>query len=291
MKVDVSPPDLSGLVQKPKNRPCFEGTYSRVFFGEYKGRKVAIKEIRTVRSKRVTNRKFQRELQTWWKLRHPNILPLLGYIDEDSSIDAYSALISPWVEGGTAAEYIRLELTASQRLALFNDVIKGLQYLHTFKPIVVHGDLKPLNVLVTSEGVGQICDFGLIRLLQEDVDTGMTTTTAYTGTTRYLAYELVKQMGTAVPTTATDVYALGCLGLEFICGISPHQSLGNNLHAILQHIGNDRQPAELPKDGDKLSSLLWDLIEWCWEIGPEKRPTINQIYTEFELARQKVLGT
>jgi serine/threonine protein kinase len=68
--------------------------------------------------------------------------------------------------------------------------------------------------LITEEGGGQICDFGLVRLLQEDMDTGLTTTTAHTGTIRYLAYELVRTMGKGVPTTATDIYALGCLGME-----------------------------------------------------------------------------
>jgi serine/threonine protein kinase len=66
------------------------------------------------------------------------------------------------------------------------------------------------------EGVGQICDFGLTRIIQEEVDTGMTTSTTHTGTARYLAYELVRNMGSpdANPTLATDIYALGCLGME-----------------------------------------------------------------------------
>jgi serine/threonine protein kinase len=46
------------------------------------------------------------------------------------------------------------------------------------------------------------------------MNTGMTTTTAHTGTTRYLAYELVQNMGVAKPTTASDIYALGCIGME-----------------------------------------------------------------------------
>ncbi|PVF91010.1 kinase-like protein, partial [Serendipita vermifera] len=158
--------------------------------------------------------KFHRELQTWWRLRHPNILPLLGYIHEDDTNEIYRALISPWMENKTAAEYIQRDLSPSQRLNLFGDVINGLQYLHNFQPVIVHADLKPYNVLITETGVGQICDFGLVRLLQEDMPTGLTTTTAHTGTTRYLAYELVRNMGKAVPTAATDIYALGCLGME-----------------------------------------------------------------------------
>jgi serine/threonine protein kinase len=68
--------------------------------------------------------------------------------------------------------------------------------------------------MITADGVGQICDFGLVRLLQEEGNTGMTSSTPHTGTTRYLAYELVRYVDRASPTTASDIYALGCVGLE-----------------------------------------------------------------------------
>jgi serine/threonine protein kinase len=74
--------------------------------------------------------------------------------------------------------------------------------------------LLQLNVLIDKNGVGQLCDFGLARLIQAKSGSGMTTTTAHTGTVRYLAYELVKCNNKATPTTATDMYALGCLALE-----------------------------------------------------------------------------
>lgn len=280
VKSRSSPPELSGQVQKLKRNLHFNGTYSNVYHGKYKGQKVAIKEIRAVGVKRVTDRKFQRELQIWWKLRHTNILPLFGYIDEDDSIQTYNALISPWIAGGNAAEYIRGEVSASQRLGLFYDVVKGLEYLHNFNPVVVHGDLKPLNVLVTPEGVGQICDFGLTRLIQEEETTGLTTTTAHAGTARYLAYELVVNMGSpeALPTTATDIYALGCLGMEFIYCILPHHNLGDNLALIYRTIGDGHPPVVLPDDDDGNISLLWDLLERCWATRPIDRPTISQIH-------------
>jgi serine/threonine protein kinase len=69
-----------------------------------------------------------------------------------------------------------------------------------------------LNVLIDKKGVGQLCDFGLARLIKAKSGSGMTTTTAHTGTVRYLAYELVKHSN-AIPTKATDMYALGCLAL------------------------------------------------------------------------------
>ncbi|PVF94261.1 kinase-like protein [Serendipita vermifera] len=291
VKSRLSPPELSGQVQKLKRNLHFYGTYSNVYHGEYKGQKVAIKEIRAVGVKRVTDRKFQRELQIWWKLRHTNILPLFGYIDEDDSIQTYNALISPWIAGGNAAEYIRGEVSASQRLGLFYDVVKGLEYLHNFNPVVVHGDLKPLNVLVTPEGVGQICDFGLTRLIQEEETTGLTTTTAHAGTARYLAYELVVKMGDpeALPTTATDIYALGCLGMEFICSTPPHHLLGNNLALIYRTIGDGHPPVVLPDDDDGNISLLWDLLERCWATRPIDRPTVFQIRTRLKSNGQLIL--
>jgi serine/threonine protein kinase len=70
------------------------------------------------------------------------------------------------------------------------------------------------NILIDDLGTPRICDFGLARVLLEEENTGMTTTSEHTGTTRYLARELVASEETVYPTTASDVYALGCLGLE-----------------------------------------------------------------------------
>jgi serine/threonine protein kinase len=55
---------------------------------------------------------------------------------------------------------------------------------------------------------------GLVRIFLEEGSSGMTTTTYHTGTERYLAYELVIAGEEAIPTTASDVYAVGCIGLE-----------------------------------------------------------------------------
>jgi serine/threonine protein kinase len=68
--------------------------------------------------------------------------------------------------------------------------------------------------LIDALGAPRICDFGLARVFLEAESTGMTTTSEHTGTTRYLAPELVASEVTVYPTTASDVYALGCLGLE-----------------------------------------------------------------------------
>ena len=108
-------------------------------------------------------------------------------------------------------------------------VIAGVYYLHTHSPIIVHGDLKlvsifdtsPIhsnytvdpkgNILIDEQWNARLCDFGISRMLTEAGESGDTTTSPHTGTARYLSYELLHARA---PTTASDVYALACTGLE-----------------------------------------------------------------------------
>lgn len=69
------------------------------------------------------------------------------------------------------------------------------------------------NVLIDDEGHARICDFGLCSIFLEDGHSGMTTTSEHTGTERYLAPELITSHYSR-PMAASDVYALGCIGLE-----------------------------------------------------------------------------
>lgn len=204
-------PNLKGQVRLLGTRPEFDGTYSSVHIGKYLDEKVAIKMIRAVKKDKAMMRKIGRELFVWGNLDHPNVLPLYGYI-EDDGYGITDAIISPWVENGSASLYIQADITWEQRINLAMGVTDGLRYLHGFTPAIVHADLKPANILVDSNGTPLICDFGLVRLVTDDITTGLTTTSPHTGTARYLSYELVQS--TNPPTTASDVHALGCVLME-----------------------------------------------------------------------------
>jgi len=71
------------------------------------------------------------------------------------------------------------------------------------------------NVLIDDNFTARLCDFGLVRVIHQDgAKTGTTTATAHHGTVRYLAHELVNDPNPRPPSTASDVHALGCIGLE-----------------------------------------------------------------------------
>ncbi|PVF91771.1 kinase-like protein [Serendipita vermifera] len=158
-------PNLTGQVTRGADL-VFAGNYSTVVMGDWNGTKVAIKDIRGQGTLVATKRRLKREREVWGCLKHENILPLYGYVDD---FGLHGALISPWYKHGQSGEHIRKnELRASQRFELWCDVIKGMVYLHSPNPVLIHGDLKPINVLVDDDGRARIwildwCGFFLTR--------------------------------------------------------------------------------------------------------------------------------
>lgn len=115
-----------------------------------------------------------------------------------------------------------------------------------------------------------------MRVLSEE-STGLTTTTAHTGTTRYLSHELVST--DAYPTSASDVYAVACLGLEFIFLKSPYANQtkpGLIYNSILQgilpatHLSCSSIPGESIVD-------LWARLVPFWDTDPQNRPQVIQL--------------
>jgi serine/threonine protein kinase len=70
-----------------------------------------------------------------------------------------------------------------------------------------------LNIFIDDNGRAKIAGFGLVRLIGESAPTGMTTTSGHTGVVRYMSYELIIDSDPK-PTTASDVYALACIGMQ-----------------------------------------------------------------------------
>ncbi|MGN6280439.1 protein kinase domain-containing protein, partial [Frateuria sp.] len=191
-----------------------EGGSATVFraFRESEGvrQEVAIKLLARGLYTAESQNQFRREREALARLRHPGIARLIeGGITQGGQ--AYIAL--ELVDGQPITGYAReRRLALRQRLVLFLMVCRAVETAH--RALIVHRDLKPSNVLVTPEGDVKLLDFGIAKLLDEDID-GAPRTQHCALTPAYAAPEQFAQQPI---TTATDVYALGVLLDELLSG-------------------------------------------------------------------------
>ncbi|KAI6130888.1 kinase-like domain-containing protein [Pisolithus thermaeus] len=148
----------------------------------------------------VELKRLFREVHVWSKLRHENIVPMLGI---STGFDFTVSIISEWISLGNAHNYV--QNTENDPRLLLEDITSGLYYLHSHDlgPIV-HGDLKGLNVLVSSDRRALLSYFGLSTL---NISTfSMSIDTPRGGSCHWMAPELLDD---CPASTASDVWAFG----------------------------------------------------------------------------------
>ncbi|KIM20456.1 hypothetical protein M408DRAFT_47009, partial [Serendipita vermifera MAFF 305830] len=232
--------------------------------------------------------RLRREMLVWYSVKHLNIYPFYGSA-KGGDFGTFGALISPWCHAGDANQYLETygeSMTITERVNLWGGVIDGVSYLHGRKPPIVHGDLKPGNILIDEDRTPKICDFGLAVVLSDRRDTAMNTTSEYTGTERYLAPEIVKGETNAPPTPASDVYALGSVGLEFVYLQQPYSNHPNSrrghiLRDLMDGVAPAKSMPQLPvtsvPEVECPGKRAWRVIQGCWVTDPRFRPTASAI--------------
>ncbi len=183
-------------------------------------------------------RRFLAERQILSSLNHPNIARLL---DGGATPDGLPYLALAHVDGLPITEYCKSQnCTIEQRLRLFMDVGRAVQYAHA--NLVVHRDLKPSNILVTPDGTVKLLDFGIAKLLDPDAASGDSTVT-HTGfralTPEYASPEQVR--GDPI-TTASDVYQLGVLLYRLLTGQRPYEVSTSSAAAMAEVITTSVPP-------------------------------------------------
>ncbi|XP_023756373.1 probable receptor-like protein kinase At1g11050 [Lactuca sativa] len=186
------------------------------------GSVVAVKKI--IDSEFEGNDDFCNEVEIISKLRHRNLVPLIGCCihgeDEDyERRDDQRFLLYEYMSNGNLEDHLfpsmsrKPKLTWPQRKSIILDVAKGLAYLHYgVKPAIYHRDIKATNILLDSNMRARVADFGLAKQSREG-QSHLTTRVA--GTHGYLApeYALYGQL-----TEKSDVYSFGVVILEIMCG-------------------------------------------------------------------------
>ncbi|HEX4945449.1 MAG TPA: protein kinase [Blastocatellia bacterium] len=215
---------------------------------------VAIKFVKRGMDTDAVLKRFRNERQILAALHHPNIALLY---DGGTTPDGLPYFVMEYVEGAPLYHYCdQRKLNLKERLSLFAQICEAVHAAHCIK--VVHRDLKPSNILVNTEGLPKLLDFGIAKLLDtEMVDTTIdpTATLMRVMTPEYASPEQVA--GSAV-TPASDIYSLGVLLYELLSGHRPYR-LKNRAPLEIARVICDELPPAL---GQSLNSQ-----ETFWEKG------------------------
>ena len=190
---------------------------------------VAIKVVGAA-SERV-QRRLEAEMRILARLQHPNVATIL---DGGKTDDGLPYLVMDFVEGEPIDAYCEArKLSVRARLEMFRIVCHSVHYAH--QNLVVHRDLKPGNILVTADGQPKLIDFGIAKLLAAgvDPDEAPTATVLPMMTPAYASPEQVR--GEPV-TTSTDIYSLGVVLYELLCGQRPYTPSADSLEDIVRVI-------------------------------------------------------
>ncbi|GJS18304.1 leucine-rich repeat protein [Tanacetum coccineum] len=178
---------------------------------------------------RGAHKSFLAECEAWRNIRHRNLLKI---ITSCSSVDFqrndFKALVYEYMPNGSVHDWLHssantLKLNLLQRVNILNDVATALDYLHNrCQTTIVHGDLKPSNILLDDDMVAHVGDFGLARLLGTDLN--QNSSTGVKGTIGYAPpeYGIGSEM-----TSSGDVYSFGILLLELMTGKKPTDDMFN----------------------------------------------------------------
>jgi len=225
-------------------RSLGEGGMGEVFLAERADaqfkQQVAIKLVRRGLLSRQTLGRLRQERQILATLDHPNIARLF---DGGTTADGTPYIVMEYVDGEPIDVYCdRRSLTIDARLKLFQAVCSAVHRAH--QNLIVHRDLKPSNILVTTEGTPKLLDFGIAKWLDDNGN--MMHTMAVTEadirvmTPGHASPEQVR--GDSI-TTASDIYVLGVLLHELLCGFKPFVVRGLRLSELERAICEDDSPS------------------------------------------------
>ncbi|MCL2659280.1 MAG: protein kinase, partial [Acidobacteriaceae bacterium] len=230
---------------------------------------VAVKILQwSVANSSMTER-FRQERQILASLKHPNIAHLL---DGGVTEDGLPYLVMDYIDGEPLLDWCK-DKSIPERIHLFQQICSAVQYAH--QHLVIHRDLKPDNILVDKSGSPKLLDFGIAKILDEQMqDSAGGNTTVYRPLTP--RYSSPEQVDGRPVSTVTDVYGLGMILYEMLTG-TPAQHLTSaqyeELHRVVCTVDPPKPSAAVtsPKLAEELTGDIDAIIMKALRKEPSAR--------------------
>ena len=258
---------ISGLFRllSPLGGGSFSTTYlvEHQHFGEIVFKKIEI-------SSDIDRDHFRREFKINERLRHPNIVPFFG----GYSVEKTHGLFLEYMKYGGVQDFIEeFDVTWQWKTQIVRDVAQAMVYLHSRQPCIIHGDLKPRNILIDECYRAKVSDFGLacLQILQHSQNS-----IPRCGTLPYIAPEYLEDRSKQ-KTSKFDVYGFAISVWEIYSG---RRHLDDFQVAILitKFVIDGRRPSiEDISALHQIPNSILQLIEQCWTKLEYDRPAFEDI--------------
>jgi HEAT repeat protein/tRNA A-37 threonylcarbamoyl transferase component Bud32 len=220
-------------------------------------------------------KRFVHELRYSRKITHKNVIRIYDFLYIQGNYAISMEYFPSHTLGGEIVNEKPVELKRAVKFGI--DIATGMAVAHQVG--IVHRDLKPANILIDSDGLLKIVDFG-VAAAHTQGDTQLTKTGYVIGSPKYMAPEQI--LGKKVDERA-DIYSLGVILYEMFCGVPPY-SRGDHMSVMYQHVqGKARPPIEI---NNAIPPELNALVMKCMSLDKAKR---SQSMDELRLSLEKFL--
>ncbi|KAF6174869.1 hypothetical protein GIB67_026357 [Kingdonia uniflora] len=240
------------------------GSYGEVYHADWNGTEVAVKKFLDQEFSGDALEQLRCEVSIMQRMRHPNVVLFMGAVTRPPNL----SILTEFLPRGSLRKLLHrpnIQLDERRRLRMALDVAKGMNYLHTSNPTIVHRDLKSPNLLVDKNWNVKVCDFGLSRLKHHT----FLSSNSMGGTAEWMAPEVLRNEPS---NEKCDVFSFGVILWELATMRVPWSGMMSM--QVVGAVGFQNRRLEIPEDVDpKIAKIIRD----CWQSDPSLRPSFSQL--------------
>lgn len=208
---------------------------------------------------------FIKEIELLKNLNHPNIVRYIGSTSENNNIYVFLEYVSGGSIASIINKYGHLEESMIRNYA--KQILYAINYLHENN--IVHRDIKGANILIDTDGLAKLADFGCSKIIE--LKSSTSGIDSLLGTPFWMAPEVMSQTQHGIKV---DIWSFGCTLIEMASGKPPWSQEYSQITALILDIVKSDKIPTIP---EHISDEFKDLIKKCLNRNPDERPTAKEL--------------